>query len=465
MDVTTAIKKSAMSRFQYIALFACLLIITIDGYDVFVMGFTLPHLPEGFFTDTAQKGYLLSAGLAGMAAGSILLAPLSDRFGRRALILGCLVICCAGLILSAVSPNVESLIAARIITGVGIGGMAASLVVLVQEYTNDRYRTLILGIYSIGFPLGSLLGGSIGVMLVNTFDGAWQVMFIFGAVITALAVLIALKFMPESIDYLVAGSPRNAQAKIDIVIAQLKMSGIDRLARPVVPEAVQNRGSFRGLFVDGMYKRTLLTWVMYAGLMSAFYFANTWTPQLITSATNDINLGTTAGLILSLGGFLGAIAFGIVSIKVDFRRLAWICMILAGVSVLAFSVFFTEAAPALILTTVLGTFTYMAITGTPAIVSPLYPVKSRATAMGWMIGIGRLFSIGAPIAVGYALAAFSPESLYAASSVPLFMAGAATFMLWRMTRGTRPDGSKIQTRETAVLMRRADEDDLVSDPS
>ncbi|GAA3131141.1 hypothetical protein GCM10020255_004920 [Rhodococcus baikonurensis] len=53
----------------------------LDGYDIFVMGYALPHLPDGFATP-AQKGYLISAALVGMGLGAFL-GRFADVYGRR----------------------------------------------------------------------------------------------------------------------------------------------------------------------------------------------------------------------------------------------------------------------------------------------------------------------------------------------------------------------------------------------
>ncbi|SEK56106.1 MFS transporter [Rhodococcus maanshanensis] len=435
MDISTAIKKSPMSRFQYLALTACLLVLTIDGFDVFVMGFVLPHLPDGFFASSAEKGYLLSAGLAGMAVGSLLLSPLGDRFGRRKLVLWCLVINFIGLVASAMAPNVEALTLARLVTGLGIGGMTASLTVLVQEYSSEERRNAVMGVYTIGFPLGSLVGGFIGTMLIGAFGGAWQAMFVFGAVITGGAFFLTWRLIPESIDFLIARDTPRDRAEIASVAVKLRNPAIDPEARPALPVTIGSNGSIRGLFERGMYYRTLLSWLAYSCVMAMFYFASFWTPELIKVSSGSKDLGTTAGLILSLGGVVGALVFGVWTLRISAQKLLWIAMLVTAVAIVAFATFFTQSDVAIALTVVIGLFTFISITGLMAVVPQLYAVRTRSTALGWMIGIGRLFSIAAPIVVGYALMVAAPRTLYFYSAVPMLIGAAATYALWRHVRG------------------------------
>lgn len=462
MDISTAIKKSPMTRFQYLALTACLLVLTIDGFDVFVMGFVLPHLPDGFFGSSAEKGYLLSAGLVGMTVGSLLLSPLGDRFGRRKLVLWCLVVNFIGMAASAMSPNVESLTLARFVTGLGIGGMTASLTVLVQEYSSEKRRNAVMGVYTIGFPLGSLIGGFIGTMLVSAFGGAWQAMFVFGAAITGLAFILALTVMPESIDFLVTANTAEARAEIVRVAAKLRNPAVDPDARPAMADKADS-GSIRGLLAKGMYYRTLLTWVAYSCVMSMFYFASFWTPELIRLSSGNADLGTTAGLILSLGGVVGALVFGVWTLKISAPKLVWIAMLTTALAIVAFASFFSQPGIAIALTVVIGLFTFISITGLMAVVPPLYPVRTRSTALGWMLGIGRMFSISAPILVGYALMVAAPRTLYFYAAVPMLVGAAVMYALWRHVRGEATSMSATGTATTQPVSRPAHgEDEVVS---
>jgi len=456
VDILTAMKAGPLSRFQLVCVASCLLIITIDGFDVFVMGFVLPHLPDAFFASDAQRGYLLSAGLVGMAFGALFLSPLADWFGRRHLIFISLLLSTTGMLMSGFSENALQLSLWRLVTGIGVGSMATSLLILVQEYTPDRLRPVVFGIYATGFPLGSLLGGYTGVKIAATFGGAWEALFFFGAGLTFVAALLALLVMPESIDFLIARNPPGAEQQINRIARRLGNPDVDPRERPALPADEARHGTIGGLFADGMYQSTLLLWLAYAMLMITFYFTSTWTPQLVSNQTGSPDSGTTAGLILSLGGFIGSLLFSVLSISIAAGRLMWTTMVLAGLSVLGLAVLFSHSSLALVMTTALGIFLFVAITASATLVPPLYPAQSRVTATGWMVGIGRLCSITSPIAVGYLLAVVDGASIYALSAFPLFVGAMAIFMLLRLNEqkspsqaGTQsPNGERQAWRET-----------------
>src|SRR6185312_11829109 len=68
-----------MSRFQVLAVAICVGLNMLDGFDVLVMAFTGPAISADWGLKGAQLGVLLSAGLFGMAGGSLFLAPWADR--------------------------------------------------------------------------------------------------------------------------------------------------------------------------------------------------------------------------------------------------------------------------------------------------------------------------------------------------------------------------------------------------
>jgi hypothetical protein len=147
-----AIDDGPMSRFQVLAVCLCVALNMLDGYDVLVMAFTASEVAREWSLSGYALGVLLSAGLVGMAIGSLLVAPWADRYGRRAVILACLGVITFGMLLSALAQQPSQLKALRVLTGVGIGGILASLNVITSEYSSRRWRSAAIGIQVTGYP-------------------------------------------------------------------------------------------------------------------------------------------------------------------------------------------------------------------------------------------------------------------------------------------------------------------------
>ena len=142
MDVRQAIHTQPMKRLQIVTVAIAIAITMIDGYEILVMAFVAPALSREWGIGPVQVGYLLSAGIFGMTAGATCLSPLADRFGRRRYILASLLLIVVGMGLSAVAQNVAQLLAFRAFAGLFLGGIVASINILVAEYCSDRRRIL-----------------------------------------------------------------------------------------------------------------------------------------------------------------------------------------------------------------------------------------------------------------------------------------------------------------------------------
>ena len=121
VDLKARMDNGPMVGFQWLAIGICIVLNMIDGFDVLVMAFTAASVSAEWALSGAQIGMLLSAGLFGMAAGSLFIAPWADRIGRRPLILLCLVVSGTGMLLSALSQTPTQLALLRGLTGLGIG--------------------------------------------------------------------------------------------------------------------------------------------------------------------------------------------------------------------------------------------------------------------------------------------------------------------------------------------------------
>ena len=140
MSIHDTIERRDMTSFQVSAILICLSINMLDGFDVLAIAFTAPAISSDWSLSAGDLGTALSAGLVGMTLGSLFLAPLGDRWGRRPVILGCLIIMSLGMIATGFSRGVPDLSLYRVITGLGIGGMLASLNTIVAEYSSSHRR-------------------------------------------------------------------------------------------------------------------------------------------------------------------------------------------------------------------------------------------------------------------------------------------------------------------------------------
>ncbi|WP_169813444.1 MFS transporter [Nocardia vaccinii] len=433
MNVSSVLDRSKMRPLQYLVVAMCILCNAFDGYDIFITGFALPHLPPGF-ASSAEKGLLVSAGLVGMGVGALFLAPLADRFGRRTLIVAGLVIDVLGMSWSALAANATVLIFGRFVTGLGIGIITALIMVVAAEYTPARRRNTAIGLVTIGFPVGSTLAGLISVWLVDGAGGSWRSLFWVGAVLSFVGLLAVLVSLPESLEFLaLRGTPQSLR-KLEQIAVRLKLD--TEGAGEISGSTTLSRGAARPLTAvlgPGLREQTLLLWLMYGFILAAFYFVTSWTPQLIAKATGDVSTGSVVGTALSVGSLAGSIVFAVLGVRVPAIHVAWVGLVVSAVGVIGFCSLLNSGV-AVLIAIVLGLAIYTAVAAVTAMAPQMYSVELRATGYGSMVGVGRVGGIVAPILAGYALAVMTPRGMYAAASVPLVIAALAVIRLWQVAR-------------------------------
>ena len=87
---------------------------------------------------------MLTAGVVGLLLGSLIAGRLCDRYRRRPVPLAAVLIVSAGSLLSALTANVSELIATRVLTGIGLGGVIVACLALTAEYAPDRLRVAVV---------------------------------------------------------------------------------------------------------------------------------------------------------------------------------------------------------------------------------------------------------------------------------------------------------------------------------
>lgn len=421
-SVRAQLNSRQMSLAQWEVVLLCTAINMLDGYDVLVMSFAAAPVAADWQLDAPSLGLLLSAGLVGMALGAIVLGSLADTLGRKRLVHICLTTVTIGMILSAFAQSQLQLLALRFVTGLGIGGMLATLTALVSEYSNDKRRGICMGFLQSGYPLGALLGGMIAAQIIQFAD--WRSLFLFGGALSAVLLPLVVVRLPESLDFV----SRSGGSEADGVKTRLLLR-FD-LAEPqtsIADDLSQGAGSWRRCFTPSeVRKNTLLLWSCYLALMFSFYFVVSWTPKLLVDAGLSTAQGISAGAILQAGGLIGALVIGLLGSRYEVNKLAAWFFMLSVVLILTYGWADAELTTLMILSAMMGFFLIGAMIGLYTIGPALYDSASRVTGVGLAIGVGRLGAIAAPFAGGLMLEADLEVSLiYAVFAAPLILAAFA----------------------------------------
>jgi benzoate transport len=435
MSIQESIDRSPFSRRQVFIVGLCFVINAVEGFDIFVMAFTASGVSAEWGLSGSQLGILLSATPVGMAIGSFFLAPLADRLGRRPLVVWCLVLCGAGMVLAVLSPSYPLLLVARVMTGLGIGGIAAGLPVLLAEFTPQRRRGTTIALYAAGPSLGGALGGVTSAFLISAYG--WRAPFVIGAVATLVLVGVVIATMPESIAFLLARRPRNALANANRLLAQIRQPALSELpARTAASGPAQSiRAAVLGRRAIAM---TLLIWVAFFCTQAVYFFANSWTPRLLQSSGASVGQAAQSGILLNVGGFVATLLFAALALKLSTRLLAVVVLFGAGGSLLLMNLVLGNLGGVLVVAIALGLCINASMAGVYAIVPDCYPALVRTTAVGWAIGAGRIGAILAPLLAGFLIDRhWSAGNLLMLFAVPAVVAALAILAVTRPRRSER----------------------------
>ncbi|RQT81256.1 MFS transporter [Burkholderia cepacia] len=435
-NIRNTIDESPMSAFQTMAVTACVVLNMLDGFDVLAIAFAAPHLAAEWKLSGKEIGLLLSAGLAGMGIGSVLIAPLADRVGRRRIILLCLAVISTGMLACAATHSTLQLAVTRAYTGLGIGGMLASLTVISGEYASNKWRSAAIGMQSTGYAIGATGGGVIAGYLLSTWG--WRSVFAFGGILTLMSIPMVLALLPESLDFLLARRPDNALQKINRILARMKRAPIDMLpAATASIDSANAASSWTAVLRAPLTRRTIALWIAFFLVMGSFYFVVSWTPKLLVQAGLSASQGVTGGVLLNLGGIAGASLFSLLSTRFGLRNLLGATLLLGGVLMVVFGANTGSLGIGMTVGVFLGAVINACVAGMYALSPTPYPAEIRTTGIGLAVGIGRLGAILSPMTVGALLDdGWSVSHLYLAFLVP--MAGAAIAVAVAGTRAAAP---------------------------
>lgn len=399
-DPRAMIDDAPMSRFQWSIVATMIGLNALDGFDVLSISFASPGIAAEWGIDRAALGIVLSMELVGMAIGSLVLGGVADRIGRRATILCCLALMTIGMIGAATSGGIAALCTWRVLTGLGIGGMLAATNAAVAEAASAKQRSLAVVLMAGGYPAGTIVGGSVSAMLLVHND--WRAVFLFGAVCSALFVPLVLWRAPESIAFLMHRRPAGALERINRTLARMGHPAVGALPEA---EAMTRKVPVVALFSPALLRPTAALTIAYLTHIMTFYFILKWIPKIVVDM--GFPAPEAAGVLVwaSIGGATGSLVLGLLTGRIRVLALTITAMIASTALVILFGQGQSDLAALSTVAAIAGFATNAGVVGLYALVAQAFPTSVRATATGFVIGIGRGGSALAPALAGFLFAA------------------------------------------------------------
>jgi len=388
----------------------------LDGFDVASISFAAPGIAKEWGIERGALGVVLSMEVIGMAIGSMLLGGIADKIGRRRTVLACTMVMAVGMFMVPTTRGLVELSAWRVFTGLGIGGMLATINAVAAEFSNTRRRNLSVSMMSIGYPIGAVVGGILAQRLLAIYD--WRAVFYLGAIATTILIPVVFFFVPESVQWLTQRRPAGA---LDRVNKTLRRMGHDAvLALPVLAPTARKL-SIGDVFRPGLVHITVLVTLAYFFHITTFYFIMKWVPKIVTDF--GFQASSAAGVLVwaNVGGMIGGAVLGALTQKFALKALTIGSMLVATVMVSLFGITPHDLTMLSAVCAAAGFFVNGAIVGMYALFAQAFPTHVRAFGTGCAVGLGRGGSFVAPIIAGYLF-----EAGFGLSTVAVTMALGST---------------------------------------
>ncbi len=393
---------SPPTRSSLFVVMLCFLTIAVDGYDLIVYGATIPRLLEepGWNLSPASAGMIGSWTLAGLMVGLLGAGPLSDRIGRRKLMMAGVLWFSLGSLLCAIAHSPQALGIARFVTGIGLGGVVPSSVALTIEYAPRSRRQLYSAIALTGYPVGGVLCALLAIATLQSHG--WRLLYGYGA-LYVLILPVMWFFLPESVSYLLDRG-RTDEAR---TLAARYAIDLDEVARDE-EEHRRTRVAAAGargyrLLTSPEFRSALLLFalVCFCGQL-VVYGLNAWLPQLMRKSGYALGSSLQFLLVMQCGAVLGNLTGSWLADRLGPKRVLVPFFLIGAVSLLVLSqkpdyVWLTLAVFGA------GLGSIGSVTLGYGYIGAYFPASCRGSAIGAAQGIGRIGSILGPMIGGWVL--------------------------------------------------------------
>lgn len=397
-DLSARLDRLPPSRFERRVIGAMALVFFFELADLDSFSFAAPGIRADLGVDVHDVALVTSAGFLGMFLGASTGGWLADRFGRRPAILGALSWYSLFSLLNAATFDVPTLVAARLLTGVGLSALTVVAITYVAELVpaerRGRVQSVVLGFGLLGIPAVAFLARGV----VPLAPWGWRLVFVFGA-LGVLGIALVLR-LPESPRWL-QGRGRTAEAgrTVERIESEVRDS-VGELPEPVAAggSPVERRTRLRELFSRRYARRTVVLWVVWVFQTLGFYGFMSFVPTLLVESGFGLVHSLTFSAITTVGAVPGAFCTWFLSDRVGRRGSLCAVGLITAVCGVLYGAGFNNLTIALfgfLVGALIQAFAALLYAYTPE----LYPTAIRNGGSGFAYGVGRLANIAGPFIV------------------------------------------------------------------
>lgn len=258
------------------------------GYDTAVIAGVVGYLQVRFHLSPAMVGWAASSAIWGCVAGAMVAGYLSDRIGRKKVLVITAILFFISSIAAAFAGNLTQFILARLIGGLGIGAASMLSPLYISEIAPAKSRGRLVSLYQLAIVLGINLIYFVNLRIAALGDQAWNVetgwrYMLASGVLPAILFFLLLFFVPESPRWLTAKGRREEALAILTKVNGLELAPL--VYKEITETVQQETGTLKELFRPGL---RMAMWVgvilalfsQITGINAIIYYA----PEIFKSA-------------------------------------------------------------------------------------------------------------------------------------------------------------------------------------
>lgn len=344
----------------------CVLAAVCEGVDLQAAGIAAAGVSGEFHPSPDQLGTFFSASTFGLFIGALVGGRLSDRLGRKSTLIGSVIVFGVFTLANAMAWDIQSLVATRFLTGLGLGGALPNVLALVAESSAPNRRNFNIAAAYSGMPAGGALISLISMAIPVSH---WRAIFVIGGVLPLLAAPFMVKYLRDSM-----AAPIAPQAAQPVASATMARAG---LSMPLIAQ-------------------TVLLWVaFFLGLFTLYLLLN-WLPTLMLGAGLERSTVTVIQVGFNAGGVVTALIIGRL-LESRWRRLAVTVTFLSlPLLIQALVAMPSERSMLILVVVALGSAVLAAQAYLYATAPLIYPKALRGLGVGVAVAIGRIGSFVGP---------------------------------------------------------------------
>jgi len=402
LDVQTVIDEQKVSGVHIVLLALCAVIMFFDGFDIFMVGKVAPAIAHSYGEPSTQLTMVFVLQQIGLTAGAFLISPLSDRYGRKTVLIWSIIAFAVFTLLTIWAQSLLQVAILRGLTGIFLAAVIPNATALLTEFAPAHRRASFVAIAFTGYTAGGAAGAFVAMWLLDAYG--WQSGFWIGGLLPLLIVPLLFFFTHESVQFRARRNP--ADPKIARTLKRLRpdldFTGITHFT--LGSTAKKSKGGVWQVFRDGRAPLTILLWSIYFMALGTITLLASWMATFFNEL-GGISLARYAAvsLISFVGGLAGTMTVGFIMDRFAPVRVLTILFLIDAIGLALIGMLPFGGIASLIAFTVWGYCQAGGQAGINALCAQAYPPSIRSTGVGWAFGMGRFGGVFAPVLGGIAL--------------------------------------------------------------